>query len=436
MSFDAANLLDKVLADWSADEIQSIISTWQMQAREDQWPPVRAQNGQPWTVWLVMGGRGAGKTRTGAEWIRAIALGEPNLAIEPVGRIALIGETAAAVRDVMIEGVSGLLSVHADGERPLWEPSRRRLSWPNGAIAQVFSADDPESLRGPQFEFAWLDELAKWRYAEAAFDMLQFGLRLGHHPRQIITTPPRAIGLIRRLLNDPLTAITKSKTQDNAKHLAPTFLNTIVARYEGSRLGRQELDGELIEDRHDALWSRQMLDECRVEAHPPLRNIVVAIDPPASSHKRADKCGIIAAGLDQNGLIFVIADASIAAAKPNAWARKAIELYHKLEADELIAEVNQGGDMVSAVMSEADQSVPVRQVRATRGKYLRAAPVAHLYEQGRVRHAGFFPELEDEMCAFGPDGLPGRGSPDRLDALVWAISALMDEPTHPRLRRI
>lgn len=436
MNCDVANLLDVVLQDWNADEIQKIMATWELQAREDQWPPVRAQSGHPWTVWLVMGGRGAGKTRTGAEWIRAIALGEPQLAIEPVGRIALIGETAAAVRDVMIEGVSGLLSVHGDDERPLWEPSRRRLSWRNGAIAQVFSAEDPESLRGPQFEFAWLDELAKWRYAQAAFDMLQFGLRLGHHPRQIVTTTPRSIALIRRLLNDPLTAVTKSKTQDNAKFLAPTFLNTIVARYEGSRLGRQELDGELIEDRHDALWSRQMLEDCRQDSSPPLRRIVVAVDPPASSHKRADKCGIIAAGLDQNGLIFVIADESLAAAKPGAWARKAIELYHRLEADELIAEVNQGGEMVAAVMSEADHTVPVRQVRATRGKYLRAAPVAQLYEQGRVRHVGFFTELEDEMCAFGPDGLKGQGSPDRMDALVWAIAALMDEPPNPRLRRI
>ena len=385
-----------------------------------------------------MGGRGAGKTRTGAEWIRAVALGEPELAIEPVGRIALIGETSADVRDVMVEGVSGILSVHQPEERPSWEPSRRRLEWPNGAIAQVFSAEDPESLRGPQFEFAWLDELAKWRYAQETFDMLQFGLRLGCHPRQVVTTAPRPAPLLRRLLDDPKTALTRFATYANIANLAPTFLDQIVARYRGTRLGRQELDGDIVDERADALWSRDMLEAARTDKAPPLRRIVVAIDPPASSHRRADSCGIVAAGVDAENIVYVLDDATLSAVKPGAWARAALALYHKREADELIAEVNQGGEMVAAVIAEADDSASVRQVRATRGKYLRAAPVAQLYEQGRVRHAGCFPQLEDEMCAFGPDGLPNGASPDRLDALVWAITALAltPQPTRPRMRRI
>ncbi len=430
--------LPRLLKSLNAEELDNVIASWELQARDDQWPPLLGQGGEPWTVWLIMGGRGAGKTRTGAEWIKAVALGEPSLAIEPVGRIALIGETAADVRDVMIEGVSGILSVHRGDERPVWEPSRRRLEWPNGAVAYAFSADDPESLRGPQFEFAWLDELAKWRYGQETFDMLQFGLRLGHHPRQLVTTTPRPQPLLRRLVNDPKTALTRVSTHANAKNLAPIFLDRIVARYAGTRLGRQEIDGDIVEERSDGLWSRDLLEACRVEKVPPLRRVVVAIDPPASSHRRADSCGIVAAGVDADGFIFVLEDASLSAARPGAWSRAALALYHRHEADELIAEVNQGGEMVAAVIAEADDSAPVRQVRATRGKYLRAAPVAQLYEQDRVRHVGAFPKLEDEMCAFGPDGLPGRASPDRLDALVWAISALAltPEPARPRMRKI
>ncbi len=432
------NLMPDFLKSLNAEELDALISQWEIHARDDQWPPLLSQGGDLWTVWLIMGGRGAGKTRTGSEWVKAIALGEPSLAIEPVGRIALIGETAADVRDVMIEGVSGILSVHRNGERPTWEPSRRRLEWPNGAVAQAFSADDPESLRGPQFEFAWLDEIGKWRYAQEAFDMLQFGLRLGHHPRQLVTTTPRPQELLRRLAADPKTALTKVSTRANAANLAPTFFKQILARYTGTRLGRQEIDGDFVEERSDALWSRDMLEACRVEHAPPLRRIVVAIDPPASSHKRADSCGIVAAGIHEEDSSMLLDDASLAAARPGAWSRAALALYHKLDADELIAEVNQGGEMVAAVIAEADDKVPVWMVRATRGKYLRAAPVAQLYEQQRVCHVGAFPKLEDEMCAFGPDGMRGRASPDRLDALVWAITALAltPGPSRPRMRKI
>ena len=432
---DPTLLASEILRDWTPAEIARFTDPWPESARDDQWPPHQAQGGGAWTMWLILGGRGAGKTRAGAEFVRGMALGLPGYAHAPVGRIALVGESAAEVRDVMVEGVSGLLSIHRRGERPLWEPSRRRLEWPNGAMAQVFSAEDPERLRGPQFDCAWLDELAKWPHAEAAFDMLQFGLRLGAHPRQVVTTTPRAVPLLKRLLADPRTAITRAATLANAKNLSPVFLDRVVARYAGTRLGRQELEGELIEERADALWSRDLLEACRVDKAPALERIVVAVDPPAASHKRADKCGIIAAGRDARGHVYVLEDASLAEARPDAWANIAVGLWHKLEADALVAEVNQGGDMVAAVIAAADPSVPVTKVRATRGKYLRAAPVAQLYAQGRVKHVGAFGPLEDEMCSFGADGLPSGRSPDRLDALVWAVHALALAPQgRPKMR--
>jgi len=436
--FAARGMLEEATGRLSPRELELLLASWDLQAREDQFPPAEAAGGGPWTAWVVLGGRGAGKTRTGAEWVRGLVAGTPGFAVEPVGRIALIAETAADAREVMIEGVSGLLSVHSPRERPVWEPSRRRLQWPNGATAHVFSAEDPESLRGPQFECAWLDEFAKWRYAEETFDMLQFGLRLGAHPRQIVTTTPRPTPAIRRLLEDPRSVISRAATVANAANLAPDFLQRIVARYAGTRLGRQELDGELIEDNPDALWSRAAIEAAREASAPALTRIVVAIDPPATSSRRADKCGIVAAGIDENGIVHVLEDATLAAASPSAWSRAATALYHKHEADQLIAEVNQGGEMVVAVIREADPGVPVSQVRATRGKYLRAAPVAQLYEQGRVRHAGLFPELEDEMCAFGPGGAIGQNSPDRLDALVWAVTALAlgKRAGEPRMRRL
>lgn len=424
----------QLLETWSPAEFERILATWELNARNDQWPPQQ----DDWTIWLVMGGRGAGKTRTGAQWVRGMALGEPGFAEQPARRIALVGETSSDAREVMVEGVSGILSVHAPHERPLWEPSRRRLKWPNGCVAHVFSAEDPESLRGPQFDCAWLDEFAKWRHAQETFDMLQFGLRLGATPRQVITTTPRAIPLLKKLMAEPRTVVTRAATLANADNLAPGFLERIVARYAGTRLGRQELEGEIVEERADALWSRDQLESLRVDEAPALTRIVVAIDPPASSSKRADKCGIICAGIDRDGVVHVLADASVESARPAKWSRMAIALYEKFEADEIIAEVNQGGDMVEAVIREADPEAPMRQVRATRGKYLRAAPVAQLYEKGRVKHCGAFPALEDEMCAFGPEGLPGSRSPDRLDTLVWAVSALaLDKPQgRPRLRML
>ena len=427
---------ERLLAELDEAAVHRLLTDWEVWARPDQLPPEAAQGGAPWTTWLVLGGRGAGKTRAGAEWVRGLALGRPPFAAAPVARIALVAETMSDVREVMVEGVSGLLAVHRADERPRWEPTRRRLEWPNGAVAQGFSAEDPESLRGPQFAAAWLDELAKWKRAEATFDMLQFGLRLGDHPRQMITTTPRPSALLRRLLADPSTAVTRARTADNAFHLAPAFLGRVLERYGGTRLGRQELDGELIEDRPDALWTRPALEALREEGHPPLARIVVAVDPPASSRAGADACGLVCAGLDRTGLVHVLADDTAAGLRPAQWAARAVALYRRFEADLVVAEVNQGGEMVRAVIAEVDETVPVQQVRATRGKYLRAEPVAALYEQGRVRHAGAFSALEDEMCDFGTDGLSSGRSPDRLDALVWAVTALTLGPkaAAPRVR--
>ncbi|MBI3274601.1 MAG: DNA-packaging protein [Methylocystis sp.] len=434
----ARGRLDDLIEGFSAREIALLLADWEFVARNDQWPPLLAANGAPWRAWLILGGRGAGKTRAGAEWVKGLALGRPQFSILPAPRIALVGESAADVREVMVEGVSGIRAVHGRAERPRWEASRKRLVWDNGVVAQAFSAEDPESLRGPQFCAAWCDELAKWRYAKETWDMLQFGLRLGEWPRQLVTTTPRPIPLLKRLIGDAGVVVTRAMTRDNAANLAPSFLESVLGQYAGTRLGRQELEGEIVEERANALWTRDMLENARSGAAPELARIIVAIDPPASSTKRADCCGIVAAGVDANGLVHVLADATLAAARPAYWARAAVALYHKLSADALVAEVNQGGDMVRAVINEADPSAPVMQVRATRGKYLRAAPVAQLYEQGRVRHVGAFPALEDEMCDFGLDGLSSGRSPDRLDALVWAITALALTPRapEPRMRRM
>ncbi|MEZ5841418.1 MAG: terminase family protein [Hyphomicrobiales bacterium] len=421
--------IETILSDLAGWQIEALLHDWELWARPDQLAP--AGN---WTTWLVLGGRGAGKTRTGAEWLRARVFGRAGPA---AGRIALVGETFADVREVMIEGVSGLLAIHPRDERPQWEVSRRRLVWPNGAVAQAFSAEDPEGLRGPQFDAAWADELGKWRYADAAWDMLQFGLRLGDEPRQVVTTTPRPIPLLRRLVEDGRVAVTHATTRMNAVNLAPGFLDAVVGRYAGTRLGRQELEGALIEDRADALWRRAGIEAGRIGEAPGLARVVVAVDPPASHRKGADACGIVCAGVSPDGTGYVLKDASLAGARPGEWAARAVAIWRRFEADALVAEVNQGGDMVAAVIAEVDRTVPVTPVRATRGKWLRAEPVAALYEQGRVRHVGAFPELEDEMCDFGPDGLSSGHSPDRLDALVWALTALMLKGgAEPKVRRV
>ncbi len=407
-------------------------------AHVHQEAPLTANNGGPWTTWLALGGRGAGKTRLGAEWVRALVHGCGPYADARYRRIALVGESEHDVREVMIEGPAGLLRTSPRAERPLWTSSRGRLQWGNGAVAEAFSAEDPESLRGPQFDAAWCDELAKWRYAEAAFDMLQFGLRLGARPRQLITTTPRPIPLLQRLIADPRTALTRAPTQANAAHLSPAFLDEVLARYAGTRLGRQEIDGEIIEDRPDALWSRATIEAARVAAAPPLVRIVVGIDPPMSSRQGADACGIVAAGRSEAGSVYVLEDATVTGLPPAGWAMKAIALYRRRNADMLVAEVNQGGEMVAAVLREVDASVPLKTVHATRGKYLRAEPVAAMYSQARVKHVDPpLEQLEDQMCDFGLDGLASGRSPDRLDALVWAVTELTAQVGRgPRITRL
>ena len=391
-----------------------------LRGRVEQLPPRGDWNG-----WLLIGGRGSGKTRAGAEWINALVRGLPVFSTSRIGQIALVGETLADVRDVMVEGPSGILASAHKGQRPKFEISRRRVVWPNGAIAMLFSAEDPDSLRGPQFEAAWCDELAKWKYDVATFDMLQFGLRLGDRPRQLITTTPKPTALIKKLLGDPAFVVSKMRTKDNAENLALGFIAMIERRYAGSRLGRQELDGELVEDRDGALWTRDILDPCFVRPVPQLQRIVVAVDPPVTSTARSDACGIIVAGIDADGFGWVLEDASFAPAPPTKWGRRVVELYEAHDADAVVIEVNQGGDLVTNVLRSLDQNLPVKAVRATRGKALRAEPVAALYEQGRVRHVARFTALENEMCDFTPSGLSNGRSPDRVDALVWALTELM-----------
>ncbi|WP_436639990.1 DNA-packaging protein [Microbaculum sp. FT89] len=442
--FDAACRLIR------AEEWRRLGADWPVWARDAQLPPGLLAGQAAWSTWVLLGGRGAGKTRAGAEWVRALALGVAPVASAPVSPIALVAETLQDGREVMVEGVSGLLTVHRPHERPAWSPSRRRLEWANGAVAQVFSAEDPDSLRGPQFAAAWSDELAKWRFAQATWDMLQFGLRLGADPRQLVTTTPRPIPLLKRLIADAGadstgtgpgtgTVLARMRTRENAGNLAPAFLNTMAGRYGGTRLGRQELDAELITERPDALFKRTAIEAGRVVAAPDLIRVVVAVDPPAGSRsaRKGAACGIVAAGLADGGGLFVLADATLERARPTAWARRAVGLYHRLSADRLVAEANQGGDMVAAVIREVDAAVPVRLVHARRGKWLRAEPVAALYEQGRVAHVGALPALEDEMCDFGLDGLSDGRSPDRLDALVWALSELALAPgAEPRIRAL
>jgi phage terminase large subunit-like protein len=404
---------------WSLTPQQalSLKHDWSYRARDEQLPPPG-----DWRVWLLLAGRGFGKTRTGAELVRA------RVAAGLAHRIALVAPTAADARDVMVEGESGLLAIASPADRPVYQPSKRRLTWPTGAIATLFSADEPERLRGPQHDFAWCDELAAWRYPQA-WDMLMFGLRLGDDPRAVVTTTPRPTKLIRGLLADPTVAVTRGRTSENRANLAPAFLDQIVRRYQGTRLGRQELDAEILEDVAGALWQRGIIEAARVNAAPAMSRVVVAIDPAVSSNDEADETGIVVAGRDMAGHGYVLADASGRYAPPE-WARAAIAAYGAHQADRVVAEINNGGEMVEATLRMIDPAVPFSAVRAARGKVARAEPVAALYEQGRVHHVGAFARLEDQMCGFSNDfdrNVAGY-SPDRVDALVWAFTELLVTP--------
>ncbi len=396
---------------------------WAYRARPEQLPPPGN-----WRVWMIMAGRGFGKTRSGAEWVHMIADTNPD------ARIALVSSSLAEARAVMVEGESGLMAICQPEHRPVFEPSLHRVRFRSGAQAQLFSAAEPEGLRGPQHSHAWCDEIGKWPLshdrATRCWDNLLLGLRLGSDPRIAVTTTPRAMPLVQRLVKQAATTgevvISRGRTGDNTEHLAIGFIEAIASEFGGTQLARQEIDGELLEDIEGALWTRSLLEQARESgAVPEAARVVVAVDPPASAN--GDECGIIVAALGHDGIARVLADCSTSGAAPATWAQRVADAAREWNADRVVAEANQGGDMVASVLRAADQALPIKLVHASRGKIARAEPVAALYAAGRVRHVGVFARLEDQLCGLlvgGSYAGPGR-SPDRADALVWALSELM-----------
>lgn len=415
--------ISRALASLTDDECEQLLHDWRFFARPEQLEPEG-----DWQIWLILAGRGFGKTRTGAEWAREqVKAG--------ASRLGLIAPTASDARDVMVEGESGLLSVCWAGDRtyageligrPTYEPSKRRLTWANGAIATLFSAEEPERLRGPQHDRLWCDELAAWKYLRETWDMAMFGLRLGDRPRTCITTTPKPLPLVKEIAKDARTVITRGSTFDNASNLAPTFLKAIRDKYEGTRLGRQELNAEILDDLPGALWTRDAIDGHRVRQAPDLQRIVVAVDPSGTKGESddGDEIGIVVAGKGVDGRAYVLADRSCKLS-PDGWGRRAVAAYEEFKADRIVAERNFGGAMVEHVIRTIDRKAPYKEVTASRGKVARAEPVAALYEQGRVSHVGSFPEIEDQLCMIDASGYVGEGSPDRADALVWALTELM-----------
>jgi phage terminase large subunit-like protein len=423
----------KILAGLSKAQLDGLMWDWRFWGRPEQFQPPGN-----WMTWLILAGRGFGKTRAGAEWVRSQVCGATPLKGGVARWVSIVAETAGDARDVLVEGPAGLLAIHPPDHRPQYEPSKRRLTWPNGAVAMLYNATEPDQLRGPQADLAWADELAKWQYAQETWDMLQFGLRLGENPRQIVTTTPRPIPVVRQLMKDslgekPTCVVTRGSTFDNASNLAPKFLEQIERRYAGTRLGRQELNAEILDDAPDALWTRAGLDEHRrkVGETPTLKRIVVAVDPAAKTNELLEEgaaTGICVVGIGDDNRGYVLDDGTVRAS-PNGWARRAVALFDRYDADCIVGEVNQGGDMVESTIRSVRPSVPYRAVHATRGKWVRAEPIAALYEQGRVSHVGTFAELEDEMVLFGPNGMADGLSPDRMDALVWALTELFPQMT-------
>ncbi len=372
----------------------------------------------PWRIWLILAGRGYGKTRMGAEWARERAMREPGV------RIALVGATMAEARAVMVEGESGMMAICRD-DPPEWKPSLGQLHWHNGSMATLYSAAEPETLRGPQHHYCWADEIAKWGRGIAVWDNLTLGLRLGAAPQLVATTTPRPVPLIKQLIAQDGVKISYGRTADNKAALAPSFMESVQALYAGTRLGRQELDGVLIEDIEGALWTREMIEKARVRYAPAMKRIVIGVDPPATSG--GDACGIIVAGRGTDDKAYLLADCSVSGRSPEGWARAVANAAESWRADRVVAEGNMGGEMVEATLRAADMAMPIKRVHARLGKSARAEPVAALYESGRAFHAGAFPAVEDELCGMiaggGYEG-PGR-SPDRADALVWAMTELM-----------
>jgi len=427
--------LAAIADDLSYDELVLLIHDWGTWARPDQLPP-----SGDWITWLILAGRGWGKTRTGAEFIRNAACGKTPMARGAYGHIALVGATAAEVRDVMVEGESGILACSHPDFRPVYTKSLRKLEWPNGAKAMCYSAEDPDQLRGPQQDLAWADELAKWTYPDDAWSNLQFGLRLGDNPRQVVTTTPRPIKIVRELLKSDTTHLTKGTTYDNKANLAKAFINAVITKYEGTRLGRQELNAEILDDNPYSLWKRGQIDEQRVRyLEEDLIRVVVAVDPPVKTGEDADECGIVVAGKTVSGKYYVLADRSEQGLSPEGWARLVVNATKEFSADRVVAEANQGGAMVESVMRAAEANLPVKLVHASRGKVIRAEPIATLYERGLVSHVGSLAKLEDQMCEFTSDFDRAKMgySPDRVDALVWALTELSEgREGNPRIRSL
>ena len=398
-----------ILGNLTNEDAAALLYDWPFWARDAQLPPPG-----DWLTWLVMAGRGFGKTRTGGEWARdAIESGK-------YGRMAFVAPTAGDVRDVMVEGESGLLAICPPWNMPKYEPSKRRLTWPNGAIATLYSAEEPDRLRGPQHDGAWADELAAWRYP-AAWDMLMFGLRLGSDPRVCVTTTPRPTKIIKELMASQQTVVTGGSTYDNRANLAQAFFHNVVSKYEGTRLGRQEIWAQVLSDVPGALWTYDLLEENRrPHVENQIMRCIVAIDPAATATEESSETGIIVAGLSTNGQGYVLADLSLRAS-PNEWATRAVRAYEEWGADRIVAEVNNGGDMVEATIRTVAPNISYKGVHASRGKLTRAEPIAALYEQHKIHHVGSFPVLEDQLCTW----VPGEDSPDHLDALVWAFTELM-----------
>ncbi len=422
--------VDEFLGGLSQNALLSLPWLFEFWALPHQLPP----RGD-WKTWVIMGGRGAGKTRAGSEWVRAQVEGPGPGDPGRSKRVALVGETVDQVREVMVMGESGILACSPPDRKPEWQATRQQLVWPNGAVAQVFSAHEPEAMRGPQFDAAWADELGKWKKGAEAWDQLQFALRLGKNPQAVVTTTPRNVGVLKAILKNPSTVITHAPTEANRAYLAESFLAEVQARYGGTRIGRQELEGVLVEDEEGALWTQTMLERARLDTLPVFNRVVVAVDPPVTSMKTSDECGIVVVAADTRGepkdwRAVVLEDASVKGATPEGWARAALAAMERHGADRLVAEVNQGGDLVERLVRMVDPLVPFRAVHATRSKMLRAEPVAALYEQGRVAHVRGLQALEEQMCRMTATGWQGAGSPDRLDALVWALTDLMLVPLH------
>lgn len=432
LHFSDLSLLDEqevktLLSTLTASDCEILLHSWSFRARPEQIPPKLLKNGKPWQNWLYLAGRGAGKTRTGAEWVREKIKGGAMFG-------GLIAPTTADIRKVMVEGPSGILAcswendIDIHGEligRPDYSPSlAHRLTWANGAVCHCFSGEEPDRLRGPQHEFIWADELAAWPYVQDAWDMAMFGLRIGENPQVMISTTPRPIQIIRELIKSPYTMVTRSSTLRNRANLSEVAVERMISRYAGTRIGRQEMDAELLEEMEGALWNREMIENCSLKLRkvPEFLRIVIAIDPAISDTATSNLTGIIAAALGKDGYGYVLADLS-GQYSPDGWAKQAISLYDSLGADRIIAEGNQGGNMVRHTIETVRKNIPISIVHASRSKQARAEPVAALYEQRKIIHIEPFPELEDQMCTWEP--LTGDPSPDRLDAMVWAFFNLM-----------